>query len=240
MKAKLKTRLIETSVLCLLILGGVSLPVQAASESTWRFKVYLDDREIGYHQVSLRDKGEQQKVAVNAYFKVKFLFFTAFQYRHRNYETWKNGCLHHLESDTDQNGEKFFIRARSDESSLRIETQLGESSLQGCVRSFAYWDPSLLDGSNLLNTQSGDYETVELTDMGSGTMAYQGREQVMKQYRLKVQDSHIDLYYDDNNDWVGLKTETEGGKLLSYVSEKLLSEAPETGLQASSTISVIQ
>lgn len=240
MKAELKKMLVEGGVLMLLVLSAAGFPVQASSEQTWRFKVFLDDREIGYHQVNLRDLGNQQKVAVNAYFKVKFLFFTAFQYRHQNYETWKDGCIHHLESDTDQNGEKFFIRATSQEPFLTLETRQGESQLEGCVRSFAYWDPELLDRSQLLNTQNGEYEIVELVNMGDGVLAYEGGELTANQYRLTIEEGYIDLFYDDRNDWIGLKTKTEGGRLLSYVSERLLVDSPQSEAQTSSAVSVIK
>nr|MDJ0833888.1 DUF6134 family protein [Gammaproteobacteria bacterium] len=128
----------------LAVLVGLPLNASAFSEKHWNFKVFLDDKEIGKHAVHVIEDQNSRKVTVDANFKVKFLFFTAYQYQHRAEEEWEGSCLKHIEVSTDDNGDNLFIRKTGDHSDFIVETHAGTQKLDDCVRSFAYWDLDLL------------------------------------------------------------------------------------------------
>jgi hypothetical protein len=221
-------------VLLLILLLTPFSGLKADTEKNWRFRVYLDNDEIGYHQVYLQYSGNSLKVTVNAYFKVKFLLFTAFRYRHRAYEVWQDNCLSLIDSDTDQNGEKYFIRPITSNRFLTIETQDGEQQLRGCVHSFAYWNPQLLKSDHLLNSQTGEYQPVTLLDRGQGHLRFKDREWNANHIQLNVDDKSIDLFYDEQQQWIGLQTVTDSGHLLSYIAEKIADTTqPYTALNSS-------
>jgi len=186
----------------------------------WRFKVYLDEQEIGYHTVTVNPEKTRAIVQIEASFDVKFLFFTAYRYQHNNREIWENNCLRTIESNTNDNGDTFYVTGQSQNHQLALNTHNGTQSLQGCVRTFAYWDPRLLQARRLLNAQTGEYLDVATDFIGNEELVINGDSIVAKRYRLKSTDVVIDLWYSQNLHWLALQTTTAGGNQLRYQLER--------------------
>lgn len=212
--------MIRSILLLSVFLGlGLSLDVQADTEQQWQFRVYLNDREIGYHKVRLIPEEEGRRVSVEASFKVKFLFVTAYRYTHQTEELWQGSCLADIQSRTDDNGKQLFVRANSSSDAFTLTTHDGEQELDGCVRSFAYWDPELLKARRLLNTQTGEYQEVEVLDLGDNPIEIEGEMVDARQYRLLIEDFNIDLWYTPDMHWLALQSVTDGGHQLRYLPE---------------------
>lgn len=194
-----------------LFLGTTYASTEADNE--WRFNVYLDDKEIGYHHFRVEDAGDQHLVATDAQFNVKFLFFNAYRYQHQNRELWRNGCLQGLESRTDDNGESFRVVAEKRNDAFIVESRGQESSITGCVKSFAYWDPSFLSADKLLNAQTGEHLDVTVQDLGPDQIEVRGNSVPANRYRLIARDMMIDLWYSPQRQWLALESRTNSGRL---------------------------
>ena len=192
-----------------------------SEEKQWQFRVFLDDSEIGYHHVTMQPVQDIKRVKVNADFKVKFLFFTAFRYQHQANEVWQGSCLTDLQSTTNNNGEKLFVATTASAEGFRVQSAFGEQLIEGCVRSFAYWDLELLKADHLLNTQSGEVEAVELQALGDNVLEFEGQRFQASKYRLVLKDKNIDLWYSPDSQWLALQSETEGGYQLSYYPDRV-------------------
>lgn len=186
----------------------------------WRFKVFLDEQEIGYHTVTVNPEKTRATVQIKAKFDVKFLFFTAYRYQHNNRETWENECLRTIESHTNDNGDIFYVTGRSQDHLLVLNTHNGPQSLQGCVRTFAYWDPRLLQARRLLNAQTGEYLDVYIDFLGNEDLFINGAPTVARRYRLQAENIVINLWYSETMQWLALQTTTEGGNQLRYQLER--------------------
>ena len=210
--------------ICLIgLFGSFWLSTAVASNNMpqeWRFKVFLDNKEIGYHTVSINPEKTRATVQIEANFDVKFLFFTAYRYQHSNLETWENNCLRTIESHTNDNGDTFSVTGHSRNQRLALNTPDGQQSLQGCVRTFAYWDPRLLQAHRLLNAQTGEYLDVATDFVGNKELMINGESIVAKRYRLEAKDFVIDLWYSQSMQWIALKTTTESGNQLRYQLER--------------------
>jgi hypothetical protein len=194
--------------------------VNTGSSKSWKFRVMLDDRPIGYHQVSINREQNRKTVHTQANFDVRILFIPVYSYDHQTRERWVDNCLVNINSTTDDNGEDYFINSKQSEQKLTLETREGMSSLEGCVRTFAYWDVDLLNSERLLNTQTGEYEDVEITDMGTGVLSFDGKEVEARQFRLIAEEMAIDLWYTKDMHWLALESVTESGAVLRYLPEK--------------------
>ena len=51
---------------------------QAGDAGSWRFRVYLDDQEIGYHHFHLAGNGEHRQLRSEARFEYRLLFLKLF------------------------------------------------------------------------------------------------------------------------------------------------------------------
>ena len=185
-------------------------------ESQWRFRVYLDDAEIGYHEFRLEREGDRRTLQSEARFNVKFLFFVAYTYVHDNTERWDGECLAGVDAFTDDNGEISRVEGQRNGDGFVVRTTDGRTALPGCVRSFAYWDPELLRADRLLNTQTGDYLAVEIQALGEETLEVRGRAVRAQRYSLNAEELDIQLWYSAEDEWLALESRTVDGYRIRY------------------------
>ena len=186
------------------------------SGQAWRFRVYLDDREIGYHHFQLADAGDRQVLRSEADFEYRLMFLTLYEYQHQNRETWSEGCLDSVDSRTDANGEPFSVEGRRTAGAFRVEARGGTARLPECVMSFAYWNPAFLHQQRLLNTQTGEYLEIEVFDPVAESRVVRGEQRPALRYRLKAGELRLDLWYSTDNEWLALESEVKGGRTLRY------------------------
>lgn len=202
--------------LTMLLLLLMPVLLQASNTRSYDFKVYLDESEIGSHRFEILSDTDTQQVRSEADFDVKFLFFSAYQYRHSNTEIWQGECLKAINATTDDNGERLFVRGERADDALVLETSEGERTVKGCIRSFAYWDLDLINSTHLLNSQTGELEPVEVKDLGTSSIEYQGREVPAEHYIIRGEDLSIELWYSTEREWLALESTLENGKRLRY------------------------
>lgn len=181
----------------------------------WQFRVWLDDREIGRHRFTVRADGGAREVRSTAQYDVRVLFFDAFRYRHEARERWDDRCLRSLVSTTETNGEKQSVNAVMRGGRLEVERTQGREAHDGCIMSFAYWDPRILTARRLLNSQTGELVPVTVEARGDETIAAGGRPQQASRYRLEAPDLEIDLWYAGDR-WIALEALVAGGRRLRY------------------------
>jgi len=187
----------------------------------WRFSVSLDGKPIGYHHFELVERGAERELRSEARFAVKFLFIDAYRYAHDNRELWRGDCLAQIEARTDDNGTRNVVRGAQSAARFVVSTAQRITELDSCVRTFAYWNPQILDATHLLNPQTGEYVPVRVVRLGEDTLAIRGIAQAAERYRL-IGDAagserlRIDLWYSPSREWLALESTTEDGRRLRY------------------------
>ena len=181
----------------------------------WRFRVLLDDQEVGTHTYRLENRDGERRVHSNARFIVKFLFIDAYTYAHTAQERWNGNCLNAIESRTDDNGEKSFVRGARNGASFELAGNRAE--LPGCVMSFAYWNPAMLRQGQLLNAQTGELLDVRVEPLGEETLSVRGAPVAARRYALHAPKFRIDVWYAADRQWVQLESTTESGRKLRYL-----------------------
>ena len=188
----------------------------SASAGEWRFRVFLDDAEIGYHRFSLHGDGPERQLESEARYNVKFLYVTVYRYAHDSRERWQGNCLKQVEANTQDNGKMLAVRGTQDGERFMVTGTRGQANLPSCVMTFAYWNPDLLGQSRLLNVQTGEYMDVQVRVLGEETLTVRGTAQRALRYALETRDFRIDLWYSPNKEWLALESNTEGGRKLRY------------------------
>jgi hypothetical protein len=195
---------------------GLASYAQTATQKTYDFKVFLDDDEIGVQRFVVSAEGTRTKIEVEAQFDVKYFFITFYSYRHTNSETWDGECLKEIRAKTNDNGESFFVEGTAKGGQLRLQTHNGETNLEGCVKTFAYWNPIWFQSNRLLNSQTGELQPVEIQTVGEDTIVVRGAPIPTKHHRIISDKYAIDLWYTMNDEWVGLQSTTKESKKLRY------------------------
>ena len=90
---------------------------------------------------------------------------------------------------------------------------------------FAYWNPKILKQTRLLNPQNGDYLYTTFRLIGNEKIDFNGEKKNAKHYHLLAYEAesmsdkpklNIQLWYDNNNDWLALKSITPEGYTINY------------------------
>ena len=214
-----RTRTHLLSGLFLFLLAAQATAASQAQE--WRFKVYLDDKWIGYHNFRLTPRGDgKHTLDIDARFDVKFLFINAYSYRHQNTEQWQRQCLSSIRSSTDDNGQRYDVVGTTRDNGFYLDNGSERTNLSNCVMSFAYWDPAILKARRLLNAQTGEYVDVTTVPMGREQISVRGQNIAANRYRLISDQAVIDLWYAETNSrWLALQSTTESGRKLRYLMD---------------------
>jgi hypothetical protein len=139
-------------VLLLVASGAVSAkaareqPVDYPAEI--RFEARMSNKPIGTQNFSFEQLSNQKlKVNITANFVVPVLGLYPYRYSHANEEIWENRCLLSLNSSTQSGGSHQRVEGRATQQGFTVQrTDKTPRLLGSCVRSFPYWDKSLLLG----------------------------------------------------------------------------------------------
>jgi len=214
-------RFLSASITACLLLGagpasaGPDLPA-----GDLVFQVMLDDRKIGYHRFSIRESGDGRQVESTANFDVKVLFVPVYSYRHQARETWQQGCLAELQSETDANGKRYAVVGERLDDGFRLATGDVERRVEdGCVMTFAYWNPAFLEQRQLLNVQTGELLEVAVSPLGESVLDMGSRKVPADGYRVTGNGGEVDIrvwYSRGDRRWVGLESVVDNGRTLRY------------------------
>jgi hypothetical protein len=202
---------------CLLLAPLAASPTAHAPADVWNFKVYLDDKPVGYHRFTLTGQPQARQVHSEARFDVKLLMFTAYTYVHEAKESWQDGCLKGLAAKTDDNGDKIEVQGGQEDGRFRLATNQKQAQLPECVWTFAYWHPGMIEQKRLLNPQTGEYLPVRVELKGEERIKAAGVERNARHYTLDAGKFQIELWYAaDDQRWLALDSTLEGGRRLRY------------------------
>jgi len=208
---------IRTLVVTILVaLTSLTAADADSASRTLMFDVFLDGKKIGYHRFDIDGTRSNAAVRSEASFDVKFLFVTAFSYRHTATESWSNGCLDEIEARTDSNGKKLNVSGERTDGGFVVDTGDVEAELPSCVMTFAYWNPGFLEQPRLLNPQTGEYLEVEVQELGRDTIRLEGREVPARSVRVTARQMDITLWYSENAEWLALESVAKGGRIIRY------------------------
>jgi len=198
-------------------LGSASQKAWSADSQIYDFKVFLGKDEIGRQRFDVSSEGDRTQVRVDAQFTVKFLYITVYTYRHTNVETWEGTCLREIRAETDDNGDSFFVHGIFRNGQLQVQTQAGNWTGEGCIKTFAYWNPEWIKGERLLNSQTGEHQPVSILAVGEEMIPVQGVPTRAIHRRIVTDKFAVDLWYTLNGRWVALQSTTKKGDTLRYM-----------------------
>ena len=117
-------RIVTLFLILGLFLAVSTSPAVAETQDarTMTFDVFLDGKKIGYHRFEIDGSETAAAVRSEASFDVKFLFVTAFKYRHITNESWAGGCLNEIEARTDSNGKQLQLSGELTDSGFVVDT----------------------------------------------------------------------------------------------------------------------
>ena len=200
--------------LCMLL--NPSMNALSNVDKTYTFRVFLEDEQIGQQRFIVSSNESQTKVEIEAQFDVKYWFITAYSYRHTNTEVWNGQCLQIIQAQTNDNGKTLFVNGTYAEHQLKLSTHAGTRTVDGCIKTFAYWDQNFLTSPFLLNSQTGEMNRVMVNKLGEEVISVRNQSTPAIHYQVIAEKFSIDLWYSSTGDWLALESTTENDSRLRY------------------------
>jgi hypothetical protein len=199
---------------------NVNQPVKQPIK-VYAFQVLLDSKPIGTHRFEVTDtQGGVQSIRSDASFDVRFLGIPFYRYRHTANEQWQSGCLKQLQSTTHDNGKDVSVRAVDESGRMRVTRDKQNVELNGCISTYAYWNPALLRQQNqLLNPQTGAIDKVRVELMGEESVVIGGVQSIADRLRIRGDAGDIHLWYSKAGEWLQLESVT-GERRIRYRVDK--------------------
>ena len=175
-----------------------------------KFDVLRKGKPFGEHIVSFEvDSNGLMKATTEVNLKVKVGPFTAFKYALDSVETWNEHTLVALEGKTNDNGDKTYVRAVSNDLNLTIDGSAYSGDVPLGVIPSSHWNMVQIRWKEMLSTEDGRLIPMVIVPKGTEILTVAGEQIVTRRYLL---DSDIDiaLWYDDQGRWLKLTFEARG------------------------------
>jgi hypothetical protein len=205
---------LRTALLCIAFVAPVA--AAGAEVREWRFDVFLDDAPIGQHEFRLIETGTTTRIDSRAKFDRRVFRVPVFSYLHESTEYWNDDCLLTIASRTQQNRDDFMLQGNRTTQGFELRTAAGKGLLPACVRSFAYWNPRLLESRSLLNAQTGEYAPARFELVGEEILRLGERSTAAVHYRLTTAEDEIELWYSPRGEWLALESLVRRDRVLRY------------------------
>ena len=229
-----RRRLLGTLAALVAVVGLASTaPLTAALPSAQQiaFSVVRDGEPLGHHRVFFRREAGDLHVEVDIELQVKLAFITVFRYRHKNHEVWRGGRLVAIDTETDDDGDSFWLRGRATEAGFEVEGSSGRFTAPADVMPTSYWDAQTVAQTRLLDTQRGKLIEVEVVPAEIETVTMAGLPVPARRYKVDG-DLVLDLWYTEEGQWAKTKFEARGAEVI-YTREVGAAIRAETGGSAS-------
>ena len=207
------------------LIAAVSLHASALAEGVDRqvdlpenlyFDVVIDGRDMGYHHVEFSRDGDDLVAAVEIDLRYEVAFITLFKYIHRNIERWQGTTLMALSSNTDDDGDKYYVLAERQGESLAVDGALGMYMYDDPIATTSYWNyESMTANGNMLNSQKGDVLPYTLERQGEEQVMVRGEMVVANKYHVNAEIDTYIWYAQETHEWVKLEFDVRG-RTISY------------------------
>ena len=195
--------------------GGLLWPTSALADTgLLAFDVSRNGSPIGSHVVRLRRSGDRVESDIAIDLEVKIAFVTAYRYTHRNREVYEGHRLVAMDAWTDDDGDRYEVRARAEGERLIVDGADGRREVAASILPTTYWKPRMVQQDAWLSTQHGRVVRARSELVGSETLEVAGRPVACDHYALRG-DVNLDLWYGPLG-WTQLEFKIRGDNLIRY------------------------
>jgi Family of unknown function (DUF6134) len=206
----------QVSVAAALLLSVSAAIVAPATAREWHFDVSVDGLGVGTHDISVQENGEARSTRSDMRLSLSLFGFEARTYEQHEEETWQGDCLTRIDTKTVEKGATTTVSGRLEGDSFVIDGPGGQQRLPSCVMSFAYWNPRVLKQANLVNVQTGAWTPITVHPPDKGAYDVRGAAVDAIRSRIDTARNRIDVWYSPEGQWIGLRSTSQQGHVLSY------------------------
>lgn len=201
-------------------LGALCLkpgPALAALPSDRAFRIFRKGEEIGIHRVSFEASGDRIISRVDVEITVKVAFVTAFSFRQRGEDHWRDGMLVRSSVKTDDDGDVTRVEIEEGRGKLHVDGPSGTLNVPlGMMTDTSFWNADILRQSQVISAGKGDLEPIRSTPRGEDLLDLGGKKVRARHFEIASSSGRGgDIWYDPAGRWVKSTIRTRG-EVLDY------------------------
>ena len=179
-----------------------------------KFQILRDGKPFGTHILQFTKNNNELNVDIDINMKVGLGFITLFRYEHTNIEKWRGDQLVSINSETNDNGDKFFVDGQLKEDSFVVESTKANYETSKNIAASTYWRKNMLDYDRLINTQKGTLQDISVEKKGVDQVEVAGEMVPAEHYivTLPKRDIHV-WYHTETGQWVDLRFQIRGSQI---------------------------
>jgi hypothetical protein len=186
----------------------------AAVPPELRFNVMRNGSPIGQHNIRFSLDGETLRAAVVVEIVVRLGPIALYRYTHSVREVWRGGRFESLESETNDDGKPFRVRAVRGSEGVVIESSV-RTVLPPNAIPLTHWN-SLCMERKLFNPQDGLPIDSTIVSRGDESVALADGRTVRATHYSLVGKVALDDWYDGDHMWTALRSTGTDGSTIEY------------------------
>lgn len=179
-----------------------------------RFSVFYKGSRIGAHTILYSSVTGETQVSTRINLLVKAAFFTLFRFSHSSTETWRDGKLISLNSQTLEHGETLHVDGMATPQGFRVVSKGGPFIAPAAtLTSNSLWTPAVLEQTTLVDAQYGGIIGVSARKFADEQIIIGGRQIAVTRYTLITPYLAGSIWYDEKSLWVRGEFERDGSQI---------------------------
>jgi hypothetical protein len=190
---------------------AIVLPAATADR---RFSVLYKGKRIGSHTVLYSAATGETRISTEIHLLVKVAFLTVFAFAHRSEETWRDGRLVSLTSETLEHGETLHVQGAATPEGFRVVSAGGPFIASAAtLTSNSLWTPAVLEQETLVDAQHGGVIGVSARKLADEPILIGVRPVRATRYAFITPYLAGSIWYDEESRWVRGEFERDGSTI---------------------------
>lgn len=196
--------------------GGAKAALPVPPDRHVAFRIMRHGGSIGTHTLDFRARGDLLDVDIAVDVAVWLGPIPFVRYKHQACETWDGDRLVGLQSHTDRNGRELHMQAARTGMGLSV-AGTGTQPYIAPPNAFAttYWRKASLFGP-LIGTQDGGLVHPAISQPRVDPVRLASGAETPAHHYVLTGDLALELWYDTQDAWVGMRFEADDGSVISY------------------------
>ena len=166
------------------------------------FDVLLNDKKVGFSNLTYKKLKNGLEVVVDVEIKPKFLGLNFLKYTLKNREVWKRQKLISLDANSSWFGKKYFAKGQREKGGFRIEGSAFSGVIKNNFATTSYFTPDFLKRKTWISTQDGTPLEIKARKLKNKKVTFNDKTYSVKEWEISG-DLDLTLQYDETSNWVG-------------------------------------
>ncbi len=174
---------------------------------------------LGTHRLDFRRDGAALTVAIAVDYVVRLGPIPVFRYALRATETWRGDALLAIQAETSDNGDKAYMKATLEAGRLTVDgSKSGRYVAPPGAIAATHWNRREVEAP-MINPQDGELLSFALARGGMEAVPLASGGTVQAVRHALTGPSTLDLWYEPDGTWAGLRAVARDGSTISYRRE---------------------